>query len=355
MSTPTIRHIYRWDLDKTYLRTEFDTVRDLIRTALQRPEEKVNVPGVVTLLKELTRPADDGNAYVTFISGSPSQMRGKLEKKFEIDGIKPDVFILKPTLQNILKGRFRAIRGQIGYKLQNLLELREEGPQAPETLFGDDTEQDAFIYSLYADLAAGKIDRDLLFEILDEARVYSPTRARILDRFSRMRQSEDVGRIFIHLDQHTAPGRFLVYGPRVIPITNYFQAALVLFSDGVFSLESVLRVASGMVRDHGYGVNQLGNSFQDLIRRRHLDRSSIDRLAEQEELLQSDSGSRSLSDVRLPPGFFAGLVSRVRALAPRQTIAADKTWEGPPDYLGVLKADQRLREKLDPEPGLFKR
>ena len=25
------RTIYRWDLDKTYLRTEFDTVRDLLR------------------------------------------------------------------------------------------------------------------------------------------------------------------------------------------------------------------------------------------------------------------------------------------------------------------------------------
>jgi hypothetical protein len=27
--------IYRWDLDKTYLQTEFDTLRQLVRTALQ--------------------------------------------------------------------------------------------------------------------------------------------------------------------------------------------------------------------------------------------------------------------------------------------------------------------------------
>ena len=31
-------HIYRWDLDKTYLRTDFDTLRDLVRTAIERPD-----------------------------------------------------------------------------------------------------------------------------------------------------------------------------------------------------------------------------------------------------------------------------------------------------------------------------
>jgi hypothetical protein len=29
-------HIVFWDLDKTYLRTEFDTVKDLLRTAFER-------------------------------------------------------------------------------------------------------------------------------------------------------------------------------------------------------------------------------------------------------------------------------------------------------------------------------
>ena len=33
-------HIARWDLDKTYLRTEFDSLRDLVKTALERPDQK---------------------------------------------------------------------------------------------------------------------------------------------------------------------------------------------------------------------------------------------------------------------------------------------------------------------------
>lgn len=350
MPEPTIRHIFRWDLDKTYLRTDFDTIRDLVRTALQKPEEKVNVPGVVTLLKELTRHNDRSRAYLTFISGSPSQMRTNLERKFELDGIRPDTFILKPTLKNILRGRFRAVRGQVGYKLVTLLTLREDGPVAPETLFGDDAEQDAFIYSLYADLASNSIPRDLLFDILDEAGVYSPIRASILERFARMRHDANVNRIFIHLDRHTAPGRFWVYGPRVVPITNYFQAALVLFHDGVLSLEAVLRVTAGLVREHAYGNLELANSFQDLLRRRHLDIHSIDQLqAHWDSLPIRHELCRSL---QLPTDFFASLLSRVRALAPR-TPSTHKDWTGPPDYLAVLKADRKLREKLDPEPGLF--
>ncbi|MFB6263256.1 MAG: hypothetical protein ABEL76_06480, partial [Bradymonadaceae bacterium] len=83
----TVDHVYRWDLDKTYLKTDFDTVRDLLRTAMQRPEDKENVPGAVQLLRELTGPETDRETFVTFISGSPSQMRSTLERKFELDGI----------------------------------------------------------------------------------------------------------------------------------------------------------------------------------------------------------------------------------------------------------------------------
>ena len=41
--------IYRWDLDKTYLQTEFDTLRQLVRTAFQRARQKVAVPGARVL------------------------------------------------------------------------------------------------------------------------------------------------------------------------------------------------------------------------------------------------------------------------------------------------------------------
>ena len=133
-----VRHIFRWDLDKTYLRTDFDSVRDLIRTALQRPEDKVNVPGADALLREVTRPHPDGRAVLTFISGSPEQMCRTIEQKFALDGVRPDAFILKPQLSLLLKGKLRALRGQVGYKLDALLLVRLISPLATDSLFGDD-------------------------------------------------------------------------------------------------------------------------------------------------------------------------------------------------------------------------
>lgn len=343
-SEPSILRIYRWDLDKTYLKTEFDSVRDLIRTALQKPEDKVNVPGAVALLREIKRDRDDGRNLVTFISGSPTQMRSILEKKFELDGIQPDAFVLKPTLENILKGRFKAIRGQVGYKLEALLRVRSDAPVGvPETLFGDDAEQDAFIYSVYADLVAGEIGIDVLRDILVEAEVYAATMENIMRYAAHLRPNGTVvDRIFINLERRSPPGRFLTFGPRIVPIVNYFQAALVLWADGTFTLSNLVHVAGGMISRHNYGIQEFANSFQDLLRRRVLTSSHLERF-------EAEIASYEELDV-VPTGFAGRLVTRVRALAPRSEVL-ERDWNGPPDYLEILRADRALKEAVTQKSG----
>src|SRR6516165_8397843 len=126
-------HVARWDLDKTYLRTEFDTLRDLVKTALERPDQKRTNPGASTLLREMVR----AGVRVHILSGSPEQMRRRLEDKLRLDGITWDTFTLKPNLQNVLRLRFRAVKDQLGYKLPALLRARG----AVEAR-GDDSEAD---------------------------------------------------------------------------------------------------------------------------------------------------------------------------------------------------------------------
>ncbi|AWV88322.1 phosphatase domain-containing protein [Bradymonas sediminis] len=350
-----VRHIFRWDLDKTYLHTDFDTIRDLIRTALQKPEEKVTVPGAVALLRELSRPDKDSRALVTFISGSPTQMRETLERKFEIDGIRPDAFILKPTLRNLLKGHFRAIRGQVGYKLNALLTLRENSPFAPETFFGDDAEQDAFIYSLYADIAAGTVDRAQLEEILRQSQVYEATAQTILARFERTTKRDTVQRIFIHLEAGSSPGRFLVFGPRLVPIANYFQAAVILYGDGVIKVDSVARVAAELLQHPKYDMQELAVSLQDLARRRHLNMDVLKRLAEDWRQAtrdfpddpDADAKARELRNT-FPKEFIERFIIKVRALAPRNQNPMPE-WTGPVDYLEVLRTDRAMRHSVQPK------
>src|SRR5688572_23098974 len=45
------RHVFRWDLDKTYLRTEFDSVRDLVKSAIETAADKKAYPGATSLLR----------------------------------------------------------------------------------------------------------------------------------------------------------------------------------------------------------------------------------------------------------------------------------------------------------------
>ena len=259
------RRIYRWDLDKTYLQTEFDTFRQLVRTALQKASEKQAVPGAAALIRELRA---QGDSQLCIISGSPTQMRTVLEAKLKLDGVEWDELVLKDNVRNLLRGRFRALRGQVGYKLPVLLESRIHAPvEAEEVLFGDDAEADAFIYSLYADLVAGRVDETVLGQVLEAAQVYPDDRQRILEAWRAVPRADPVRRIFIHLDRLTPPAYFARYGPRVVPVFNYFQAALVLLADGELNPGQVARVAVEMVQTAGHNLLTLSNSFQDLVRR----------------------------------------------------------------------------------------
>jgi hypothetical protein len=259
------RRIYRWDLDKTYLQTDFDTFRQLLRTALQKASEKVAVPGAAALIRELRA---QGDTRLCIVSGSPKQMRTVLEEKLKLDGVEWDELVLKDNVRNLLRGRFRALRGQVGYKLPALLESRAASPkEAEEVLFGDDAETDAFIYSFYADLVAGRVSPEALAAVLDAAQVYPDDAARVRAAMQKIPRADPVHRIFIHLDRLTPPAHFKRYGPRVVPVFNYFQAALVLMADGHLNAPQVMRIAVDMVQTAGYNLLTLSNSLQDLVRR----------------------------------------------------------------------------------------
>lgn len=269
-----IPYIARWDLDKTYLQTEYATVRDLIRTAFERPDQKRTVPGAATLLREIAATG----ASVHILSGSPEQLRAKLEEKLRLDGARWDTFTLKPNLRNVLRLRFRAVRDQVGYKLPALLSARAalvsskdaHGPFLREVLIGDDAESDALVYSLYADVVAGRVAASELETILTRAAAYKDAIADAI-RYARLIERGDaVERILIHLDRHSPPSDFAPYGSHLVPFYNYLQAAFVLEEDGRLPPAAVIRVAVDLVLDHRFDGEALGRSYLDLWRRGHL-------------------------------------------------------------------------------------
>ena len=325
-------HIARWDLDKTYLRTEFDSLRDLVKTALERPDQKRTNPGASTLLREMVR----AGVRVHILSGSPEQMRRRLEDKLRLDGIAWESFTLKPNLQNLLRLRFRAVRDQLGYKLPALLRARaalaeagEPATSSTETLFGDDAEADAYVYSLYADFVAGHIGEDVLLRVLERGRVYEDVVAETMETARAIEHADVIERVLIHLEQQTPPDDFRHYGPRVVPFYNYLQAALVLFEDGRLRADSVLRVAVELVTEHHFDGDSLARSYLDLARRGHLRGERVEPIAAALESWTGQGYVPASDELRTLTRRLVPMAEAARAI--RHDVDATQ-----PDYLALV-------------------
>lgn len=289
------RVVFRWDLDKTYLKTEFDSLRGLARIPFESARDKVAAPGVAALIRGLRasgeRRGDD--VRIVFVSGSPPQIGNAILEKLALDGIEHDGITFKDQWRRIRRGKFRDLREQVGYKLTELLrDRRDERAGTVEYLFGDDWESDPLIYSLYADVVAGAVRRDELAKILAALRVDGELCVFADVLAGEVATGDAVRRVFINLARRTPPGRFRAYGVRLVPTFNYLQTAACLFDEGVLDVESVVGVVAAMRGEEGhdeegrgeesYGVRsgaddvdasatlRLLNSMRDIERRGHL-------------------------------------------------------------------------------------
>lgn len=326
---------YRWDLDKTYLRTEFESLRQMVRIPFEAGADKVHLPGVPQLIRGLRQCAEAGAArpYVYFLSASPPQIGAAIREKLAIDEVEYDGITFKNQLGHLVRGRFASLREQVGYKLGELLAARIAGPAASsEYLFGDDWESDPLIYSLYADVLEGAIDEGLLARVLEAVEVGSSERSRILGRAAALSGTgrNVVARIYINLERRTPPLRFQSYGSRVVPTFNTMQAAASLFESGRLEESGVMDVARSVIESTGEGGHRLRNSVDDLTRRGHL------RLQTRDKLIRAFARARlaplTKDEAALRARLRAALAGFRRAEAPKNHDRADyeallSTWE----------------------------
>jgi len=289
--------VYRWDLDKTYLRTEFDTLRDLLRTAVEPATRKQTMPGAASLIREIqsTRPA---GLYI--LSGSPEHMRRVLETKLRLDGVQWDALTLKPSLRNILRGRFHLVRDQVGYKLAALLESRAAvAVENVEIMFGDDAEADAYVYSLYADICSGQVSMDTLAEVLQICRVPRENEEEVLAKARAVQaRPHVVAKIFIHLERLSAPSAFLNFGSRLCPFYNYFQPAVVLAELGAMDYNAALRVGADLVIQQTFSADALLASFFDLVHRGRVSKSAAEGLIDAIQKSGKQAYSTAYKEIR---------------------------------------------------------
>lgn len=284
-------HVYRWDLDKTYLDTDFQSFRGLVRTATEPAHKKRALPGAAVLMRALGRRA--GNR-ITVVSGSPVQMRKVLSEKLRLDGVRFDELVLKDNLENVRRGRFRAVRGQMGYKLPALLEARATTDStASEVLFGDDVEADALVYSVYADAIAGRIGAAEVSRVMERAGAYEDEVERALEALARVHRSDAVERIFIRSERGVPTRRMAALGPRVVPIRSWWQAGVVLHAMGHVEAVVAVDVLKRVYELEGRDAWSVGALTQDLLRRGVVDAPFLLGLSLPDELRQAMAGAVS--------------------------------------------------------------
>ncbi len=313
-------HIFRWDLDKTYLETDFNSFRGLVRSATEPAHRKRSVPGAAALVRALGAREE---VRIAILSGSPTQLRDVLEEKLRLDGVRFDSLTLKDSFGNLRRGRLRAIRGQLGYKLPALLKARRMAKvAATETLFGDDAEADALVYSVYADAIAGQVTAAEVSRLMEAGGAYPDQIDDALEALAGMPQATAVDRIFIRLDRGVPTSRFDALGPRVVPVHSWWQGALVLAELGHLDgagLSSVLETVTWGEALDSWAVGAL---TQDLVRRGHLSLQSAEHLPE-EIAVACQRAVERIGTVE-PPGASPGPIDYAALLAQ----GAGRGWTG---------------------------
>jgi hypothetical protein len=266
--------VFRWDLDKTYLVSNFESLRSLVRVPFERARDKVAIPGAAPVIRGLRRGCETKGfpTYVHFLTASPPQIGSAIREKLTLDGVIYDGITFKDQVTHIVRGRFDALREQIGYKLSRLLRSAlEHDHDVYEFLFGDDWESDPFVYSLYADIVARKIGAEPTLTLLRSARVnphYLSAIERLLaEPFPRM----TVLGIFVLRQRKRESGDLSRFGGRLTWFDNYVECALGLYHVGLLDEEAVLDV----IRDSGLAPEGVHDAFEAVIERGHVPREAL--------------------------------------------------------------------------------
>ena len=241
------------DVDKTYLDTDFKSIKGLLTIPFEWAEDKQTVAGMAPVLKELRFGSGNFNALIPFyfLTASPPFLIRILKKKMLIDSVQYDGIISKDWSKVIFKHKkTRWLKHQIGYKLCALLTQRIILPKsAKEILIGDDVEVDAFIYSFYADLLSGKIKGKEIGKILSREKCDEEEISEVIKIYDKLNfKNRAVHKIYIYMDKGENPSIFNDYGKDLIACLSPFQMAIHLYFDKQVRLIAVKMAAKDLLK-----------------------------------------------------------------------------------------------------------
>ncbi len=274
----TSDYSYLWDLDKTYLDTKFETVKGLFRTVFEKAFEKKNIPGTSELVSSIKKfnSKTSESFPLFFITASPPQLEKKIREKLVLDEIEPAGLFCKDNIQNLHPKKLWRLKKQIGYKLHALMLLRTKlSDNVQQFLWGDDSEADAIIYSLYSDICARRRSRLEFTKLLAEYHVTDNQIKKIMDLQGSVPEQDPVGRYYINLEEDTDAEYYVKFGRRCLPTYNSFQSALDLYQLGRLDSEHIIDVGSSMLKNYNFTTDEIEKCIEDLVRRKIIGQDAL--------------------------------------------------------------------------------
>ncbi len=270
--------VFTCDIDRTYLNTRFSSLKGIARIPFEGALDKVTIPGMAQLLKEVRRGPQPSSRHtpIYFVSSSPNQLRRVLERKFLLDGIEFDGTTFKNWGALLKRGRLTGLKKQVSYKLAALLGNRAAlPPGAREILLGDDLEVDPIIYGLYRRILSGEIPMVELPGVLAQHGVSADDARGIAELKLRAgNMPGGVVRALIRTERTENPEAFLGSWPWLVPCHDAFQMALALWDHGSISAIGAMRVARNL-RLFDVPPASLEASVLEMVRRGLLDEAQV--------------------------------------------------------------------------------
>jgi len=262
--------IFVWDVDKTYLDTDFKSIWGLLRIPLEMAIDKTIIPGTAATLKECRRGpgASPVLTPIYFVSASPPQLASVIRRKMLLDGLQPDGFLFKDQLQLCLQGRFRELKFQVEYKLTAHWSLIAElPPGARLVVVGDDWESDGHVFHLLDATQRGDLAGGDLAAALKDAGVSEDSIDPMVGLAARATGRAQVMLACVILTRGREPSYFDPYRPVVHAAREALQAAALFADHSLVSPRGVARVAWRLRAEWGWTKQQVDQSLTDLTAR----------------------------------------------------------------------------------------
>jgi hypothetical protein len=262
--------VFVWDVDKTYLDTDFKSIWGLLRIPLEMAIDKNIIPGPAATLQECRRGPGDRPSHtpIFFVSASPPQLAGVIRKKMLLDGLQPDGFLFKDQLQLALSGRFRELKFQVEYKLTAHWSLIAELPPAARlVVVGDDWESDGHVFHLLDATQRGTLAGAELAAALRDAGVHPGSIDAMVELAAKAAGRAQVALACVILTRGRDPSYFDPYRPVVHAAREALQATALFADHDLVSADGVARVAWRLRADWGWTADQVEASLVDLAAR----------------------------------------------------------------------------------------